>query len=824
MKACGIDLGTTNSCIHIVTRDGPKLILDAHGNKTVPSVVYRSRDGRTSVGHAARNRIGEMNGPVATIKRKMGSDETVILGGESKTPVDVSAMILRHLKEMAEAAEGEPVDRAVVTVPAYFAHIQRQQTDDAARAAGFVEVTTLLEPVAAALAYSLESQHDHLRVFVYDLGGGTFDATVLEKDSEGGLNVLSFGGDPYLGGDNFDARLVRLMLARLTDKGYKLDLDLERAEDFSRYQRLKFFAESAKISLTESNSVLLVHQGLFKDQAGDLIDLELTITRAELEEATADLVERSIQESLRTIEKNNIDPASIDEIIMVGGMSRMPLVQQRLKETFTREPKLVDPDLIVSRGAALKAEQLFPERIRGKGNLRVELKYDRRTAARRTRVAAVMDQAQAGGTAYLFGHGEDRSVDLTGKDRFLFDGISLQEDYTHQYAISIEDAQGLVIFEEEIQIVQDCKAEPVLASPGSVVTKPISVLTLDGPQALFPENTSLPHFASVSLATADQGGVIRLPIVEGEYEVQRMTIQDIPRDLPVGTTVQMEISIRADYHIEARATIPAIRREVSIAFRIEPLSTASLTRDYIRGRLDELRQAAETQAAQCKRHKEVEIFNARFKGLLMDIEMELSEPESNRLKIRDKLVAAESLIQQISIQDDGIKMPGKDFDEFSEALTKVETDAIEMDSPKLPELRPKLDLLRRDAERAWKERDRTAWLRANKQLEYLQVFIIPDLPPDELAVMMGLGLLFGQLPEIHEVAGETPELAGIEREVQKILAGLQSESIPASVAVNQFRQLYKSRVEPLRKRYGLEPSDLESSMRTPQGSGFTKKS
>jgi hypothetical protein len=175
------------------------------------------------------------------------------------------------------------------------------------------------------------------------------------------------------------------------------------------------------------------------------------------------------------------------------------------------------------------------------------------------------------------------------------------------------------------------------------------------------------------------------------------------------------------------------------------------------------------------------------------------------------------------MQDDEIQMPGRNFDEFSEAVTKLEIDAIESDSPKLAEMRPKIDLLRRDGERAWKERDRTAWLRASQQIEYLQYLLMPDLPPEELAVVLGLGIMYVQIPEIQAVAGQTAGLAAIEQAVNEVLHGLQSESIPGTVAVNQLRQLYLSRIEPLRKRYGLKPVDLESTIHTPAGSGFTKK-
>jgi molecular chaperone DnaK len=311
MKRCGIDLGTTNSCIVVVEESGNRVIADKQGNKTFPSVVYMGSDNKPVVGYSARNRLGERPAPVATIKRRLGSTETVVLGGKDHTAPKVSAIILSFLKSLAEESTGTTVDRAVVTVPAYFNHIQRQHTDEAAREAGFQEVVTLLEPVAAALAYSLESERDQLRVFVYDLGGGTFDATVLEKDPHGGLTVLSFGGDPYLGGDDIDARLAKMILDRLIAQGFTLQLDLKQPEDFSRYQRLKFYSENAKKALTDAAEVQLARQGLFEDQDGVTVDLDMTITRAELEDCCRDLVQRTIDVSLATLSKDGKEIPSL---------------------------------------------------------------------------------------------------------------------------------------------------------------------------------------------------------------------------------------------------------------------------------------------------------------------------------------------------------------------------------------------------------------------------------------------------------------------------------------------------------------------------------
>ena len=375
-----------------------------------------------------------------------------MLGGHERTAVAVSVMILAYLKELAEKQIGEVIDRAVVTVPAYFNHIQRRQTDEAARKAGFREVVTLLEPVAAALAYSLQSEREQLRVFVYDLGGGTFDATVLEKDPSGGLTVLSFGGDPYLGGDDIDARLVQLILGRLAEQGYRLDLDLKRPADASRYQRLKFYAEIAKKQLSDEEQIQLVRQGLFQDQDDVTVDLDLTISRADLEGCSRDLVQRTIDASRAALAKDGQEIAleSIDEVIMVGGMSRMPLVQRMLQDLFQRTPKIVDPDVIVGLGAAVKAAEVFADQEVSATGLRLELRYDRRTDQSPVRISGVFDRVLRGHTVYLLSPGQELDESADGTDRFSFDSVALKPDAASVFTVSVEDADDRPVMQREV--------------------------------------------------------------------------------------------------------------------------------------------------------------------------------------------------------------------------------------------------------------------------------------------------------------------------------------------------------------------------------------
>jgi actin-like ATPase involved in cell morphogenesis len=823
MRVCGIDLGTTNSCIVVVEDDGYRVISADAGAKIFPSVVYVGRDGKPVVGHAARSRLGERPSPVATIKRKMGSLDTVMLGGQSRTPIEVSAMILTFLKELAEKQIGDVLDRAVVTVPAYFNHIQRQQTDEAARKAGFTEVVTLLEPVAAALAYSLESDREHLRVFVYDLGGGTFDATVLEKDNEGGLTVLSFGGDPHLGGDDVDARLAQHITRLLKDQGFVLDLDLDKPEDASRYQRIKFYAELAKRELTDQDAIQLVRQGIFEDQAGATVDLDLTITRADLEACSRDLIARTIEASLEALrkERQEIPLESIDEVVMVGGMSRMPLVRRMLADAIGREPKIVDPDLIVGMGAAIKAAEVFAHRAVSASGLALELRYERNTDQNPARITGVFSRVVKGHTAYLAAGRDELYEHVDGSDRFSFEAVPLTPDSVNVFTLSVEDADEKPILQRNIRITHSSTATPILASPGSVVTKAISIGTVDGTHVLFAENTALPHKVWHAFETADQSGKIVAPIYESDREVERLEIHDIPRQLPIGTRVIIDIAILANYHIEAAASVPDIKREVKIDFDIKPVDTSHITPAYVAQRLEELRRRAAAAVADCPSPDAIRSFEFRFDTTVDEIEAELREIEPKRLRLQEKLAALDLLIRRLPVRSARIELKPS-HDEFTERLTKIVTFAIEKAHPKYAEAEPRIHEIRRLAADAWTKRDSVAWRRVNEQVDALGELLQPEVSPADRARGMAAWLVAIQVPELRAAAGGrfTNEIDAVEHEAKMVFISVEAGIVGPPEAINRLIQLYRDRVVPIRRGLGLESKDEPSAIGSmPVGSG-----
>jgi actin-like ATPase involved in cell morphogenesis len=821
MSACGIDLGTTNSCIYIVDGDAGRLISDDLGNATFPSVVHAGGDGRRSVGHLARNHMGELPAPVVAVKRLMGTNETVLLGRERKTPVEVSALILAFLKELAESRTSGAIDRAVVTVPAYFSHIQRQQTDEAGRLAGFREVVTLLEPVAAALAYSLATEKETLRIFVYDLGGGTFDATVLEKDAHGGISVLAFGGDPFLGGEDVDARLARRLLSRLQERGYHLDLELDKPEDASRFQRLRFWAELAKRELSAKDEVSLIRQALFEDQNGETVDLDVTLSRRELEECAADLIERSMEASLATLDKAGIARDSFDEIVMVGGMSRMPLAQRRLAELFGRQPQVVDPDLIVARGAAIKAREIFGEQEVASSGLRLELRYPSRTDQSRVRIGGRFDRPLTGHTVYLLNDREERSQDLACSDRFTFEEVALAPESENLFTLAVEDAAAHPVLERQVKIVHDPACRPIVRSPGSVVTRPIQVRTLDGLSPLFLANTALPFTASCPFETADQSGSIVVPIWEDNHEVARLEIRDLPPGLKVGTPVVVDLEAHSDYRILATARIPDLDRSATVDFRIAPVDTTRLSPDVVRDELQALRETASQAGAECPAQEALAMFEVKLQGLTAEIEVELTEPQPNRARLHDKLGEVRALIDWLPAPEKEVRLEPP-FDEFSELLTGLLTGAIKNGHPRLAEARALADTLREQARRAWEARDPIAWRRVNDQVPVIFEMLRPA--PEEEVLSLAAWFLREQIPELEQAArgGQGRKIQALRSEVERCFLGMKSGTIDPRDAVARLARLYVEEIQPLRRQLGLTPAAAPQ-MSVPSGDGLLRQ-
>ena len=377
-KTIGIDLGTTNSCMAVLEGGEPAVIPNAEGGRTTPSVVAFTKDGQRLVGAPARRQqVTNPTNTIFSIKRFMGrkfdevteemtivpyevvkgpnGDVRVKAEGKEYAPPEISAMILQKLKQDAEAYLGETVTDAVITVPAYFNNAQREATKDAGKIAGLNVLRIINEPTAAALAYGLDKEGSDQTILVFDLGGGTFDVSVLEL-GEGVFEVKSTAGDNHLGGDNFDKAVVDWMAAE-----FKKDQGIDLTQDKMALQRLYEAAEKAKIELS-STMTTQINLPFITATAEGPKHLDLQLTRAKLEEITADLLERTVEPTKQALADAGLDSSKIDHVVLVGGMTRMPAVQEKVKELIGKEPhKGVNPDEVVAVGAALQAGVLKGE-------------------------------------------------------------------------------------------------------------------------------------------------------------------------------------------------------------------------------------------------------------------------------------------------------------------------------------------------------------------------------------------------------------------------------------------------------------------------------
>ena len=348
-KIIGIDLGTTNSCVAVFEGGEPVVIPNPEGARTTPSVVAFTKNGERLVGQVAKRQgITNPDHTVSSIKRKMGSDYKVNIDGTNYTPQEISAMILRKMKSDAEAYLGQTITQAVITVPAYFTDAQRQATKDAGKIAGLEVLRIINEPTAAALAYGVDKEKDG-KVMVFDLGGGTFDVSLLEI-SDGVFEVLATAGNNHLGGDDFDQRIIDWMA-----DSFKKEHGIDVRGDKMVLQRLKEAAEKAKIELSGMTSTNINLPFLTATASGP-VHFETTLTRAKFNELTADLVDATMKPTRQVLSDAGLKPSDVDKVLLVGGSTRIPAVQEAVKKFMGSEPfKGINPDECVAIGAAIQA-------------------------------------------------------------------------------------------------------------------------------------------------------------------------------------------------------------------------------------------------------------------------------------------------------------------------------------------------------------------------------------------------------------------------------------------------------------------------------------
>ena len=354
-KIIGIDLGTTNSCVAVIEGGEPVVIPNAEGARTTPSVVAFKKDGERIVGRVAKQQaVSNPDRTISSIKREMGTNHKVTIDGKDYTPQEISAMILTKLKQDAEAYLGDKVTEAVITVPAYFTDAQRQATKDAGKIAGMEVKRIINEPTAAALAYGIDKEADQ-KIMVYDLGGGTFDVSIIEM-GDGVQEVLATAGNNRLGGDDFDQKIVDWLV-----QGFKADTGIDLSQDKMALQRLREAAEKAKIDLSGSTTSTINLPFITADATGPK-HLDMTLSRAKFNELTADLVEKTMGPVRQALSDSGLSIGDISKVLLVGGSSRIPAVQEAVKNFIGKDPfKGINPDECVAIGASIQAGVLGGE-------------------------------------------------------------------------------------------------------------------------------------------------------------------------------------------------------------------------------------------------------------------------------------------------------------------------------------------------------------------------------------------------------------------------------------------------------------------------------
>jgi molecular chaperone DnaK (HSP70) len=642
MVIIGIDLGTTNSAVYYLdAEDNPVLVTDKKRHTIFPSVVWSAGPGKEIVvGHAAKTRLGQRPAPIVAVKRLMGTNKTVELCGEQVTPVQVSAHILTHLKQLAEAklsADGitDQIGGVLVTMPAYFDAAPKQDTHAAAvaaffggdrdQAAGRLEL--LLEPEAAAYAYLIEDPRESVRVLVYDLGGGTFDVTILEKSPEAGLIMLKFGGDPHLGGDNIDDRIATWLLYLLrggkpdaldrildsqyydpekqytvlqqvltndlehlghdlrpedrdllidTNPLYKLDLEPNNPEDASKAQELKALAEKAKKDLTSQTVALITKQGAFQDQEDETVDIDFTLSLMDFNRLIGDFIGKTIAETLRVIEDSGLKREQIEQVLLVGGSTRMPIVGEELKKIFACPVQLADPDLIVARGASLRGRDLNPPPIGDRADTGFTVEYPRQTAEHRISLMGRVSKTLSGYEVFVLRDGEELATAPVNGDRFIVSNIQLSPNTENKLHLELTNQDDDLFAETDITIRHKDDVTGTGGSITTVLTKPIRYLGVHGFQPLLGEGDKLPAEVTGKCRRATLDDFIKIPFFEGERFLSDLIVPHVDPSLPIGSLIDLHVVINRDYTVEATATVRATGQTEKVEFEISRIELPQL--------------------------------------------------------------------------------------------------------------------------------------------------------------------------------------------------------------------------------------------------------
>ncbi|MGH3717776.1 MAG: Hsp70 family protein [Pseudonocardiaceae bacterium] len=741
----GIDLGTTNSAIAIHSdADVPRkqelidsdrlrpvgkalVITDGYRSPTTPSAVWLDPNGTPLIGERAKHKA-RMPGeppPARFFKRAMGTDQVVTAGHAQLTAQQASTHVLRYLKELAEEVLGVPVERAIITVPAFFEMGAKNATTQAGAAAGLQVVETLIEPVAAALTYAYSRADEVVEpgtFLVYDLGGGTFDASVVSWDPDGDFEHLSFDGDRFLGGFDFDNAVVSWICGQLP--AYDLNLDLGDEADQILFSRLLVDAETAKHELSRTPYTTFIMQGA-TDRAGIPMNINLPFQRRDFDELIDEKVRATLDSCDRALRHAAIEPGQLSDIVMVGGSSRIPLVAGLVEQRYGRRPLLIDPDLCVGVGAALKTatgSRVTP-------NLIVD------------RPVAIGLRADVGGRVVAGGRitsPENQVVVLASDDgtlrrqelsrtegNFHFQDIPLTEgvnDFTVQLVLNGElvDSQRCSVSTDDREL-----------DPNShVLAHNFYVNLKSGLEQIAALGTKVPHEVRVPLRTVNQGSTLAVPVFEGRTPIGEARIEDLPRDLPVGSTVDLALTFTTNWMIEAEVRVPSVSKVATVTMRMSVPLVASW--DDLRKRYHEVLtgwQERRTLASPQTRIEHGPVIDA----LLGEVDDLLNE-RRDLVKANHKLTEAETAVSTLPIERRTILQPP--MSEFNGRLAQLDElcDELErVESRRAQEFRESIPGLRTVGLAAYDAQNQLDWGRAVNAVAERINAVVNILVPDREA-------------------------------------------------------------------------------------------
>ncbi|MFE7270059.1 Hsp70 family protein [Streptomyces sp. NPDC057623] len=818
----GIDLGTTNSCVAVPADadipgkqelidagrlrpvGGALIITDAYQAPVTPSVVWLAEDGAAVVGSLAKSKVKHDGQPPPAMffKRTMGTDQRVTAGHADLTPQQASTHVLRHLKELAEEVLRVPVDQAVVTVPAYFEMRAKNETVQAGLDAGLARVETLIEPFAAALMSTHGHRLTEPKTFlVYDLGGGTFDISVVAWTPEAGFEHLAFEGDRYLGGYEFDKAIVRWMAEQRP--AYDLRLEPDHPEEARLLARLLVRVESEKHFLSRERQTEIYVEGE-ADRAGIPMTIKLPFGRAEFEALIRDDVQRTLGLCDAALERAGLGAADLDEVVMVGGSSRVPLVSRMLRERYGLEPRLIDPDLCVAVGAGIKAGAV--------GVRQGVLEIDQVTAALPAtdvagRVHPDADRPAPDGVQVLLRSGDGiqnlrQRTDAEG--RFVFEDVALHEGDNELTVTVVVDGEET----ESRTFTVSPDHEPPPTDEGDVLAHDFFVELEGGPHRIARAGTRLPHHTSFLLETAGQGVLLRVRLDEGLIPIGQVEIDDLPGTLPAGTTVELELEFRPDWSIDAEVRVPAVG--------MRGRALISVPREHVPS-WEELRQLyLDVRSGWQDRRAVARPEDAMRTGPQLDALLRecatLLDQRQDRAKCHHRLREAETLLG-------GVRLPAADvmhppLPEFENRLAELAALCDQLartDTTEAQQHRQSIPGLRAAGLAAYQAGNGLDWHSVNQAVEDRCVAVHRRVgagqPPPSPANLQSL--LYQELAELDRALRHTDQVTGgkYQEQAEEFLTSVAAiVTAVGGVATNdarateRFAAIYRNDVQPLAAR------------------------